>query len=90
MMFAAITPLLQTGAFAERLKFHVYIIYIILWEIVVYYPVAHWIWGQGWLSGQMFEGVRVLDFAGGIVIHTTSGVAALVTTASIVGYVYLL
>jgi Amt family ammonium transporter len=50
MMFAAITPLLMTGAFAERLKFKAYIIFIIVWEIIVYYPVAHWNWGDGWMS----------------------------------------
>jgi Amt family ammonium transporter len=73
MMFAAISPLLITGAFAERLRFKAYIIFIIVWEIFIYYPVAHWIWGDGWM-GKM----GVLDFAGGIVIHTTSGVSALI------------
>eukprot|EP01117_Protostelium_nocturnum_P003099 TRINITY_DN1403_c0_g1_i4.p1 TRINITY_DN1403_c0_g1~~TRINITY_DN1403_c0_g1_i4.p1 ORF type:complete len:459 (-),score=97.78 TRINITY_DN1403_c0_g1_i4:207-1583(-) len=75
MMFAAITPLLMTGAFAERMRFKAYMIYIILWEILIYYPVAHWIWGDGWMSTL---NPPVEDFAGGIVIHTTAGAASLV------------
>jgi len=75
MMFAAITPLLMTGAFAERMRFKAYIVFIILWEFLVYYPVAHWIWGEGWLSTM---DPPVQDFAGGIVIHTTAGAASLV------------
>ncbi|CAF1046886.1 unnamed protein product [Rotaria magnacalcarata] len=74
MMFASITPLLMTGAFVERLKFKAFIILIITWEILIYYPVAHWIWGDGWLK-TIFE---VQDFAGGLVVHTTSGVSAVV------------
>ena len=50
MMFASIAPLLMTGAFAERLKFKAFVLLIITWEIFVYYPVAHWIWGDGWLK----------------------------------------
>ncbi|XP_004343545.1 ammonium transporter AmtA [Capsaspora owczarzaki ATCC 30864] len=73
MMFAAITPLLMTGSFAERLKFRSFMLIIILWEIFVYYPVAHWIWGNGWLAK-----LGTLDFAGGIVIHTTAGASCLV------------
>ena len=72
MMFATITPLLMTGSFAERIKFFPIFIFLFFWEIFVYYPVAHWIWGGGWLSK-----FKVLDFAGGIVIHTTSGSSAL-------------
>ncbi|KYQ99652.1 ammonium transporter [Tieghemostelium lacteum] len=74
MMFANITPLLMTGAFAERVKFKAFIILTVFWEIIVFYPVAHWIWGGGWLETQF----KVLDFAGGIVIHTSAGVGALV------------
>ncbi|CAF3434204.1 unnamed protein product [Rotaria socialis] len=74
MMFAAISPLLITGAFAERLKYKAFVIFIIGWELFIYYPVAHWIWGEGWLNTK-FE---AQDFAGGIVIHTTSGVSALI------------
>jgi len=76
MMFAAITPLLMTGAFAERLRFKAFFPFIILWEFFVYYPVAHWIWGDGWLGD---KGLGVQDFAGGIVIHATSGAGALVS-----------
>lgn len=49
MMFAAISPLLITGAFAERLKYKAFVIFIIGWEVFIYYPVAHWVWGEGWL-----------------------------------------
>jgi Amt family ammonium transporter len=72
-MFAAITPLLMTGSFAERLKMKPFIVLIIIWELIVYYPVAHWIWGGGWLGK-----LGVIDFAGGIVIHATAGSSALV------------
>lgn len=80
MMFATITPLLQTGAFAERFQWKSYFVYIILWELFIYYPVAHWIWGNGWLSptGETFGGNGVFDFAGGIVIHTTAGTSSLI------------
>eukprot|EP00045_Choanoeca_perplexa_P015424 m.193696 g.193696 ORF g.193696 m.193696 type:complete len:478 (+) comp16983_c0_seq4:75-1508(+) len=74
MMFAAITPLLMTGAFAERLRWNAYVSFIIIWEIIVYYPLAHWIWGDGWLKN-----LGALDFAGGIVIHTSAGMGAIVT-----------
>jgi ammonium transporter, Amt family len=74
MMFAAITPLLMTGAYAERLRWRTFVTFTILWEIFVYYPLAHWIWNHdGWLHK-----LGVLDFAGGIVIHTSAGVASLV------------
>ncbi|CAF1540603.1 unnamed protein product [Adineta ricciae] len=74
MMFAAISPLLITGAFAERLCYKAFVLFIIGWELFIYYPVAHWIWGDGWLN----KNFEVQDFAGGIVIHTTSGVSALI------------
>ena len=64
MMFAAICPLLLTGAYAERLMWKPFVIFTFFWEILVYYPVAHWVWGDGWL-----ERLGVLDFAGGIVLH---------------------
>jgi Amt family ammonium transporter len=73
MMFAVISPLLMTGAFAERLKFKPYLAFIVLWELLVYYPVGHWIWGGGWL-----DQMGCLDFAGGIVIHVTAGAGSLV------------
>ena len=72
LMFAAITPLLLTGAIAERMKFSSFIIFIAAWSMLIYYPLVHWIWGGGWLSE-----LGVVDFAGGIVIHTSVGMAAL-------------
>jgi Amt family ammonium transporter len=72
MMFAVITPLLITGAFAERMKWSSFFIFIIAWSIFVYYPLAHWIWGRGWLAD-----MGVFDFAGGIVIHTSAGMGSL-------------
>lgn len=72
MMFAVITPLLITGAFAERLKWSSFFIFIIAWSFLVYYPLAHWIWGRGWLAD-----IGVYDFAGGIVIHTSAGLASI-------------
>ena len=71
-MFAIITPALITGAFAERMKFSSYMIFTILWVTIVYAPVAHWVWGGGWLGE-----LGALDFAGGNVVHINSGVAAL-------------
>jgi len=78
-MFAIITPALISGAFAERMKFSAYLLFIILWSTLVYDPVAHWIWGGGWMSK-----LGVLDFAGGIVVHATAGISAL-AAAIIVG-----
>jgi ammonium transporter, Amt family len=72
MMFAVITPLLITGAFAERLKWSSFVVFIIAWSIFIYYPLAHWIWGGGWLAK-----LGVVDFAGGIVIHTSAGLGSL-------------
>ncbi len=72
-MFAIITPALITGAFAERMRFKTFLIFIVLWATLVYDPIAHWVWGQGgWLSG-----IGTMDFAGGTVVHISSGVAAL-------------
>jgi Amt family ammonium transporter len=71
-MFAIITPALVTGAFAERMKFSSYMVFIVLWVTIVYAPVAHWVWGGGWLGE-----LGALDFAGGNVVHINSGVAAL-------------
>ena len=70
--FAIITPALIAGAFAERVKFNAYCVFIALWSLVVYCPLAHWIWGGGFLTG------RAIDFAGGTVIHISAGVAGLV------------
>jgi Amt family ammonium transporter len=73
MMFAVITPALISGAFAERMKFSAYLVFSLLWTTVVYDPVAHWVWGAGgWMRH-----LGVLDFAGGIVVHATSGFSAL-------------
>jgi Amt family ammonium transporter len=75
MMFAAITPALILGAFAERIKFSSFLIFTVLWELFVYVPVAHWVWSaDGWL----FK-LGALDFAGGTVVHINAGIAALVT-----------
>lgn len=73
MMFAAITPALMVGAWVDRARFTWVIAFCALWGLVVYAPVAHWVWGGGWLAAR-----GVLDFAGGIVVHTTAGVSALV------------
>ena len=75
LTFAVITPALMVGAFAERMKFSAMMVFMALWLTVVYTPVAHWVWGGGFL-GEM--GMGVLDFAGGIVVHINAGVAALV------------
>jgi len=72
-MFAAITVALITGAFAERIKFSAVVLFSVLWAFIVYDPLAHWVWGGGWL-----QKMGVLDFAGGIVVHISSGVSALV------------
>jgi Amt family ammonium transporter len=72
-MFAIITPALITGAFAERVRFAPFVVFSLLWAILVYNPVCHWIWGSGGWLGAM----GVLDFAGGLVVHVTCGVAAL-------------
>ena len=69
MTFAIITPALIIGAFPERMTFAVRAVFTALWLMLVYVPVAHWVWGGGWLAT-----LGVLDFAGGIVVHTTAGV----------------
>lgn len=80
MMFAVITPALITGAFAERFKFKTYIVFLILWATFVYDPLAHWVWGMGgWIRN-----LGALDFAGGLVVHISSGMAAL-AAALVVG-----
>src|SRR5947207_9335079 len=74
LMFAAITPALITGAFAERKRFASFVIFTVLWSLVVYSPIAHWVWAtDGWLYK-----LGALDFAGGTVVHASSGVSALV------------
>lgn len=74
MMFAIITPALITGAFAERKRFKAFVLFAVAWSTLVYAPIAHWVWSpDGWLAG-----LGVLDFAGGTVVHISSGVSALV------------
>ncbi len=73
LMFAAITPALITGAFAERMKFSALLLFAGLWSLLIYCPLAHWIWGGGWLAQ-----LGALDFAGGAVVHISSGIGALV------------
>jgi Amt family ammonium transporter len=75
MMFAIITPALITGAVAERMRFSAYVLFLALWSILVYAPVAHWVFGYGWLG--TWAGVGALDFAGGTVVHINAGAAAL-------------
>jgi Amt family ammonium transporter len=72
-MFAIITPALMVGAFAERMRFGPYLAFIALWLVVVYCPLAHMVWGGGWIGG-----LGALDFAGGLVVHMSSGFSALV------------
>jgi Amt family ammonium transporter len=74
MMFAVITPALIAGAFAERMRFSGYLLFIGLWSLVVYAPVAHWVWGGGFLGA---SGLGAIDFAGGTVVHVNAGAAAL-------------
>ncbi len=81
MMFAIITPALITGAFVERFKFSTYLLFTVIWITVVYAPVAHWVWGGGWIGA---DGAGALDFAGGTVIHINAGAAA-IAAAILVG-----
>jgi ammonium transporter, Amt family len=79
LMFAIITPALITGAFAERMKFSAMALFLVLWSILVYSPMAHMVWGKGGLLNASLGGrFPTLDFAGGTVVHVTSGVSALV------------
>jgi Amt family ammonium transporter len=79
LMFAAITVALISGAIAERMKFSAFVLFAVLWVTFIYAPLAHWVWGGGWLAG-----LGDLDFAGGTVVHISSGVAAL-TCALVLG-----
>jgi len=71
-MFAIITPALITGAFADRVNFKSYLIFLVIWSVVIYIPLTHWVWGGGFLAK-----MGVVDFAGGIVVHISAGFAAL-------------
>jgi Amt family ammonium transporter len=73
-MFAIITPALMLGAFAERMRFGPYLAFIGIWVLIVYCPLAHMVWGGGWIG----ENLRAMDFAGGLVVHMSSGFSALV------------
>ena len=85
MMFAIITPALISGAIAERMKFSAYLVFVILWATIVYFPLAHMVWGKGGIFNWALGGkIPVLDFAGGTVVHISSGISALVC-AVIVG-----
>mgnify|MGYP001309782108 CR=1 FL=1 len=76
MTFAIITPALIVGAFVERIKFSAVLIFSAIWIVLVYAPVCHWVWGGGWLYEK-----NIMDFAGGLVVHATAGVSALVIAA---------
>src|SRR5438309_9981643 len=79
LMFAIITPALITGAFAERIKFSAMLLFMVLWSLIVYSPMAHMVWGKGGLLNASLGGkFPCLDFGGGTVVHVTSGVSALV------------
>merc|ERR1711939_762386 len=78
-MFAVITPALMTGAFAERIKFGPFLVFVVLWVHLVYFPWCHWVWGpNGWLGTW-----GVCDFAGGLVVHVTAGFSALATVMAL-------
>jgi Amt family ammonium transporter len=79
LMFAVITPALISGAYAERIKFRAMLLFTTLWTLIVYFPMAHMVWGKGGLLNAYLGGsIRTFDFAGGTVVHITSGVSALV------------
>ncbi len=78
MTFAIITPALVVGAFPERVSFSYVVVFALLWPILVYLPTAHWLWGGGWLAQR-----GALDFAGGIVVHTTAGLSSVVAAAMV-------
>jgi Amt family ammonium transporter len=81
-MFAIITPALITGAFAERVKFSAFALFTLLWGVLIYNPLAHWVWGGGWLglapTGATGYYAGAIDFAGGTVVHISAGFSALV------------
>ncbi|NLI91684.1 MAG: ammonium transporter [Peptococcaceae bacterium] len=82
LMFAIITPAIMTGSTAERLRFPAYVLIIALWSLLVYVPLAHWVWGGGWLAQ-----LGILDFAGGTVVHISSGFSGLIA-ALVIGKRY--
>ena len=81
MMFALMVPVIVTGAWAERMEFRAFAWFTLMWPFLVYYPLAHWIWNtDGWLAK-----LGVIDFAGGLTIHSSTGVAALVVSSILSG-----
>ncbi|WP_150237475.1 ammonium transporter [Nocardiopsis quinghaiensis] len=80
MMFAVITVALISGAIADRAKFGAWILFAPLWALLAYFPVAHWVWGSGWIGGLEIGGYEVIDFAGGTAVHINAGAAALALT----------
>ena len=83
LMFAIITPALITGAFAERMKFSAMLLFTVLWFFVIYFPLAHMVWGKGgFLNAALGGRIPCLDFAGGTVVHISSGISALVCALS--------
>mmetsp|Transcript_6945 Transcript_6945/g.19661 ORF Transcript_6945/g.19661 Transcript_6945/m.19661 type:complete len:451 (+) Transcript_6945:119-1471(+) len=77
MTFAIMVPVIITGSWAEKLNFRAFVLFVTIWPHFVYYPLAHWVWGGGWLS-DIHDGEGVIDFAGGITVHTCAGTAAFV------------
>ncbi|NJP65523.1 ammonium transporter [Streptomyces spiramenti] len=78
LMFAVLTPALIAGALAERVKFSAWAVFVTLWVTLVYFPVAHWVWGDGgWIANLELDGREVIDFAGGTAVHINAGIAAL-------------
>ncbi|GAA1898494.1 ammonium transporter [Streptomyces sodiiphilus] len=78
LMFAVLTPALMSGALADRVKFSSWAVFIALWVTVVYFPVAHWVWGgDGWIAALELDGREVIDFAGGTAVHINAGIGAL-------------
>ena len=76
-MFGLMAPLIISGSWVEKMKFEAFLVFIIIWPILVYYPIAHWIWnGSGFLNKYF----KTADFAGGLVIHTNTGVSAFIVS----------
>ncbi|MDT0327806.1 ammonium transporter [Nocardiopsis lambiniae] len=80
MMFAVITVALISGAIADRAKFGAWLLFAPIWALVAYFPVAHWVWGSGWIGALEIGGYEVIDFAGGTAVHINAGAAALALT----------
>ncbi len=83
LTFAIITPALIVGGFAERMRFSAVLLFTVFWSLLVYAPITHWVWGGGWLGGDWIEWLKVMDFAGGTVVHITAGTAAVVAAITL-------